>query len=185
MGAPSAGSVRAAKAAILVGMALLFGVVAAQPQEGGPQEQQVKAAYLYKFGGYVEWPAEAFKEPDSPIVIGVAGDPAMANEVGKVVGNRTVNGRNVEIREIRPGEDIGSPHILFVGKNQLSRLGGVASHRQPILIVTDAANGLEQGSVINFVTTGNRVRFEVSLDAAKRNTLKIAAPLLAVAMKVQ
>jgi hypothetical protein len=172
-------------AMLALGMVLLLGTVAAQPQEGGPQEQQVKAAYLYKFGGYVEWPAEAFKDPGSPIVIGVAGDPAMAQEVGKVVGNRTVNGRSVEIREIRPGEDIGSPHILFVGKNQLSRIGGMASHPQPILIVTDAANGLEQGSIINFVTAGNRVRFEVSLDAAKRNTLKIAAPLLAVAMKVQ
>jgi hypothetical protein len=177
---------RAALIAMLaIGMVLLLGSVAAQPQEGGAQEQQVKAAYLYKFGGYVEWPEDAFKDPGSPIVIGIVGDAAMAQEIEKVVGNRTVNGRGVEIREIGPDEDIGSPHILFVGRSQLSRIGGLAAHPQPILIVTDAANALKQGSIINFVTTGNRVRFEVSLDAARRNTLRIAAPLLAVAMKVQ
>jgi hypothetical protein len=173
------------RAGLLALAILLSAAVAADAQEASPQEQQVKAAYLYKFGGYVEWPADAFKGAGSPIVIGVAGDPAMAQEVGKVVGNRTVNGRGVEIRQVSPGDDIGGLHILFVGRSQLARIGDMASHPQPILIVTDAANGLEQGSTINFVTTGNRVRFEVSLDSAKRNTLKIGAQLLAVAAKVQ
>jgi hypothetical protein len=148
-------------------------------------EHQIKAAYLFKFGAYVEWPPESFQDAASPIVIGVAGDPALARELERVIGSRTMNGRAVEIRQLKPGEDFDDLHILFLGRSQIGRLGAAASRPRPMLIVTDSSDGLDQGSVINFVSAGNRVRFEVSLDAAKRNSLKIAAPLLAVAMKVQ
>lgn len=156
----------------------------AAAQDAAAQEQQIKAAYLFKFGGYVEWPANAFAQSTSPLVIGVAGDPPVAQELERIVGTRTLNGRSVEVRQVQ-GDDPAGVHILFVGRSQLSRMSGLIAHPQPVLVVTDASSGLDQGSIINFVTTGNRVRFEVSLDAARRNTLKIGAPLLAVAMKVQ
>ena len=168
-----------------IAASVIFCISPLAAQTPSAQEQQVKAAYLYKFGGYVEWPPEAFKEAGSPVVIAIAGDPSMAQEMEKVVGNRTVNGRSVQIREVRSVEDAGSPHILFVGRSQLSRIAAIPSLSHPVLIVTDAPNGLELGSIINFVTADNRVRFEISLDAARRKALKIAAPLLSVAMKVQ
>lgn len=155
--------------------------------EESPQnlEQQVKAAFLFKFSGYVEWPQDAFAEPGSPLVIGVAGDDSLAQELGRVVANRTMNGRAVVVRQVRGGDDLAGIQMLFVGRSQIARLAELSAHPRPVLTVTDIAKGLEQGSVINFVTAGNRVRFEVSLDAAKRNTLKIGAPLLSVAMRVQ
>lgn len=164
---------------------MLAATMLAGGQEMAAQEQQVKAAYLYKFGGYVEWPEEAFDSTDSPVVIAVAGDAGLAEEIGRVVGKRTLIGRPVIVREVRPGDDIGRTHILFVARSQLSRMSQALAQPQPVLVVTDAANGLEQGSIINFVMAENRVRFEVSLEAAKRNSLKIAAPLLTVAMRVQ
>lgn len=148
-------------------------------------EQQVKAAFLFKFSGYVEWPQHTFPQPDSPLVIGVAGDDSLAEELIRVVGNRTMNGRAVAVRLIRNGESLADLHVLFVSRSQLARLGELSSHPRPVLTVTDVAMGLDQGSVINFVTAGSRIRFEVSLDAAKRNALKIGAPLLSVAMRVQ
>lgn len=167
----------------ILSIACACGLVAAQ--DASAPEQQIKAAYLFKFGGYVEWPEEAFRDAGSPVVIGVAGDTAIAKELEKVAANRTMNGRAVEVRQIRPGDEIDAAHILFVGRSQLALLGELSSRPRPILTVTDVAKGLDQGSIINFVSAGNRVRFEVSLDMARRSSLKIGAPLLAVAMKVQ
>lgn len=173
-------------AAVLV---MLLGVfaTAASAADGSPQslEQQVKAAFLFKFSGYVEWPQSAFAEPGSPLVIGVTGDEALAVELGRTVANRTMNGRSVSVRKLRADEDFSGVHMLFVGRSQLERLGELVTHPRPILTVTDVARGLEQGSIINFVTVGNRVRFEVALDSARRSALKIGAPLLSVAMRVQ
>jgi hypothetical protein len=170
---------------VLLAAGLCGSAWAAVAQDPAVSEHQIKAAYLFKFGAYVEWPPDSFRDAASPIVIGVAGDPALAQELERVIGSRTMNGRAVEVRQPKPGEDFGDLHILFLGRSQIGRLGTAASRPRPMLIVTDSSDGLGQGSVINFVSAGNRVRFEVSLDAAKRNSLKIAAPLLAVAMKVQ
>lgn len=169
--------------ALVLAVFCACGLVSAQ--EASAPEQQIKAAYLFKFGGYVEWPQESFQDANSRIVIGVAGDPTLAEELEKVSANRNMNGRAVEVRQIRPGEEIGKVHILFVGRSQLALLGDLSSRPRPILTVTDVTKGLDQGSIINFVSAANRVRFEVSLDTAKRSSLKIGAPLLAVAMKVQ
>jgi uncharacterized protein DUF4154 len=152
---------------------------------GQPLEQQIKAAYLFKFGGYVEWPANAFADAGAPLVIGIVGDEALAREVTRAVGNRTINGRAVVVHSLQPTEPIPRVHILFVSRAQLPKAGDFAAAARTALVVTDADRGLDQGGVINFVAADNRVRFEVSLDAAKRSGLKIGAPLLSVAMRVQ
>ncbi|HEX7812814.1 MAG TPA: YfiR family protein [Burkholderiales bacterium] len=175
-------------ARVAAAVLLLLGACwAAMAADDSPEslEQQVKAAFLFKFIGYVEWPAEAFADPGSPLVIGVAGDDSLAQELGRVIARRTMNGRAVSVRQLRSGESLAGIHMLFASRSQLARLGELSAHPRPVLAVTDVAKGLEQGSAINFVTAGNRVRFEVSLDAAKRNGLKIGAPLLSVAMRVQ
>ncbi len=189
----SSASIAAAPTAFLRTLALRVAAVlcilcfaqATDADEASALEQQVKAAFLFKFSGYVEWPRHAFPEPGSPLVIGVAGDDSLAAELTRVVGDRTMNGRTVAVRPIRSSEYPADLHVLFVGRSQLARLGELSAHPRPVLTVTDVAMGLDQGSVINFVTAGNRIRFEVSLDAAKRNALKIGAPLLSVAMRVQ
>lgn len=152
---------------------------------GQPLEQQVKAAYLFKFGGYVEWPASAFVDATAPLVIGIVADDALAREVTRAVGNRTINGRAVVVQSLRANEPVVKVHILFVGRSQLPKSAELVASTHAALVVTDADRGLDQGGVINFVTADNRVRFEVSLDAAKRSGLKIGAPLLSVAMRVQ
>jgi hypothetical protein len=181
----SAASIAFLRALWLAAGLCIFCANPAGADEASALEQQVKAAFLFKFSGYVEWPQHAFPDPGSPLVIGVAGDDSLAEELTRVVGNRTMNGRTVAVRLIRSGESIADLHVLFVSRSQLARLGELSSHPRPVLTVTDVAMGLEQGSVINFLTAGNRIRFEVSLDAARRNALKIGAPLLSVAMRVQ
>jgi hypothetical protein len=150
-------------------------------------EQRVKAAFLFKFGGYVEWPERVFPRGDSPLVIGVAGADVLPTELSRITSGRTMNGRPVVVRRVRSGEQVAGVHVLFISRSEAGRLGELLSttQGQPVLTVTETEKGLAQGSVINFVVADNRVRFEVSLEAANRNGLRIGAPLLAVAQRVQ
>jgi hypothetical protein len=93
----------------------------------------------------------------------------------------------VTVRRIRSGEQITGVHVLFISRSEAGRLGELLpmTQAQPVLTVTETEKGLAQGSVINFVVADNRVRFEVSLETANRNGLRIGAPLLAVAQRVQ
>lgn len=175
----------AGAALLLLGAVCMRTVAIAADDSPQLLEQRVKAAFLFKFAGYVEWPQKSFAAPDSPLMIGVAGNEGLAQELERVVAKRTLNGRPVSVQQVRNDESLSGFHILFVDSSQFGRLHELLAQRRPVFTITDAEKGLEQGSMINFVLADNRVRFEVSLDAARRGGLKIGAPLLSVAMRVQ
>lgn len=161
---------------------------AAQTAEQGSEiSRQVKAAYLYKFTSYVEWPSGAFADATSPIVIGVMGEDGLADELAQVVASRTVNGRPLSVRKVRRGDAaLDGMHMLFVGRLEKNRLPETLAtlKGRPILTVTDADEALGLGSMINFLVTGDRLRFEVALTTAEVSRLKISALMLAAAYKV-
>ncbi len=148
-------------------------------------EAAVKAAYLYRFAGFVDWPDEA--SSSEPFTIAVLGSPAVARELKGLLPNHYVNSRPAQVREVTGVRDLGRPQILFVGAGYANALRVImpAVGREPMLLVTDEDDGLNQGSVLNFVTVDQRVRFEVSLTAADRLQLKISSELLAVAVRVR
>lgn len=147
-------------------------------------EHEVKAAYLFRFLSFVEWPASSFARPDSPIVIGVLGAEDVLDELRAIVPGRVVQGRPVAVRRVREGEGAAGLHLLFVGREasaQLARLGPTHG----VLVVSDSASGLDRGAVVNFVRSEGRVRFEVAVDAAAQRELKISSRMLAVASSVR
>ena len=170
--------------------ALAAGVLAGVPAhaDGGgvALERSVKAAFLYKFLMFTEFPASAFADPAAPLVIGVVGADDMARELGRLVAGRTVNRRPVLVRTLRDNDATDGLHLLFVGGSDAGRLARVARPAQgaPLLVVTEADNGLQHGSVINFRIVAERVRFDVSLDAADKNNIKLSSRLLTVANHV-
>ena len=146
--------------------------------------EAVKAAFLYRFASYVEWPADS---PASPFVIAVAGDEDVARQLEALAPRMLVNRRPVQLRRITRAEDLDGVHILYVGPKALARtraLRNLAIER-PILIVTDDDHGLDAGAVINFTETNRNVRFEISVIAADRARLKIDSALLSVAARVE
>jgi hypothetical protein len=149
-------------------------------------EVQIKAAFLYKFGGFVEWPAGAFARSDSPFSIGVIGAEPVAAELEQISAGRTVQGRPVQVKRLRRGESLAGLHVLFVGQPEAVRLAEIlaGARNLPLLVVTESENALTQGSVINFVAVDDKVRFDVALPPAERGQLRISARLLAVARKV-
>jgi hypothetical protein len=147
---------------------------------------QVKAAYLYKFGAFVEWPAQAFATPEAPFVIGVAGAQAVAAELESVVAGRSIHGRSVSVRQVRRDDALTGLHVLFVGQGQGALLERLLASARPVavLVVTEAMDDVPEGSAINLVPIDNRLRFDIAPRAAERAQLRISARLLAVARRV-
>ncbi|NML61566.1 YfiR family protein [Massilia sp. RP-1-19] len=171
-------------AAGCLALCLLTAAGMARPQV--PLESEVKAAYLYKFATFVEWPEGSFARPDSVLQIGVAGNDALADQLARTVGGRSVNGRTVSIRKLRRGESPAGLHILFVGAHDRAAIGDFlnAARGQSVLTVTDSDQALALGSMVNFVVAGQRLRFEVALDHVAPSRLRISARMLAAALRV-
>lgn len=150
-------------------------------------ERGVKAAFVYKFLGYVEWPASAFAQADTPIVVGVLGADDIASELADAVRGRAVGNRGIEVRRLRPGDPLTGLHVLFIGASERARLAVLAKAAlaRNILVITESDDALDQGSVINLILVDGRVRFEVSLDSAERAGLKVSSRMLAVAHLVR
>jgi YfiR/HmsC-like len=148
-------------------------------------EDAVKAAYLYRFAGYVEWAESG--PADAPFVIDVLGSPGIARELRRLVPNHPINHRVGHVREVTGAQDLGAAQILFVATGHAGILRALSpSPKLPsMLLVSDEADGLSAGSMLNFVTIDRNVRFEVSLTAADRWGLKISSELLGVAVRVQ
>jgi hypothetical protein len=149
-------------------------------------ETQIKAAFLYKFSAFVEWPPKAFARPDSPFTIGVIGADELAAELEQIVKGRTVLERAVVVRRMRRGESVAGIQMLFIGQAEGARLTEILANAkgQSVLTVTESEDALSHGSMINFVFVDDKVRFDVALPQAERGLLKISARLLAVARKV-
>jgi hypothetical protein len=169
-------------AAIAAGVA---GQASAQPA-GAVPERSVKAAFIYKFLGYTEFPASAFSDPGAPVLVGVIGSDEMAAELGRISAGRSVDNRPVVVRAFREGEPTVLVHLLFVAGADSARTARALRQVPPgpVLLVTECSNGLQLGGIINFTVVEERVRFDVSLEAADKNNIKLSSRLLAVANHV-
>lgn len=157
---------------------------AASEAAATPLERSVKAAFLYKFLAYVEYPP-AQPEPGAPYVVGVLGADDIAAELARITAGRVVNGHPVAVRSLRAGDQPAGLHMLFAGGDSGTGTLLRAAQQSGVLTVTDLPDGLRAGSVINFVLADDRVRFEVSLEAAQKSNLKVSSRLLSVAYVVR
>lgn len=163
---------------------------AATSAAGGPPgqsgaERRVKAAFLYKFLGYTEFPPAAFSDANSPLLLGVAGSEEMLAELVRTVAGRTVQGRPITVKLVREGDNPGMLHLLFVAGDSTRAARTLRAATGAMLLVSECDEGLQYGSVINFKVVDERVRFDVSLDAAEKNNVRLSSRLLNVANHVQ
>lgn len=150
----------------------------------GIDQDRAKAEFLYHFGMYVEWPAPPANDA---INIAVLGSAAVAEELRKYLPGRTVQGRAVTVRQIGNVEELEDDQILFIGASLNGRLGELvrAVGPRPVLIVSDAQDGLAQGAMVNFQLVDRRVRFEISQRAAQTVGLTLSSRLLSAALRVE
>jgi hypothetical protein len=158
----------------------------AEAQAGSADEYSVKAAYLYNFAKFVEWPAET-GDLGKPLVIAVLGKNDFGAVLKRTVQGETVNGRVISVLSVSRLEDLLYCHILFLGSLNKKRLAGIlrATEGAGILTVSETDEFIQLGGVIAFVSEGNKIRFEINLGAARQNRLNISAKLLRVAKGVR
>jgi len=156
--------------------------------DGDTLEYAVKAAYLYKFGIYVEWPQGAFASPASPLNLCIVGDDPFGATLDAAVNGQRIDSHPIVIRRMKTLASMardqrdGGCHILYANSTDVYRNleAGQATHNG-VLTVSDA-RGL---GIINFVVKDNRVRFDIDDEAAAQSGLTISSKLLGIALNVK
>ncbi|MCU1337803.1 MAG: YfiR family protein [Bryobacterales bacterium] len=173
---------RRARRALLLGI-LAYGLCRAQVFN----EYQVKAAFLYAFAKYVEWPPQAFSSASAPISICVLGDDPFGAFLDDAIRGKTVGDRPLalyRLAELPAGRDC---KILFIATSERRRMAALlASASTPgLLTVGDTAEFAAQGGVIGLRRDGERIRMLVNLLAAEKAKLRISSRVLSLATIVK
>lgn len=172
-------------AAMLAGAVCLCAPSTLEVSAAAPvvREYEVKAAFLFNFAQYVEWPAEAFQSPATPIIIGILGDDPFGEALDRIVRGETVRNRPIAIHRSRQIENLKHCHLLFVSKSERGRLARVFATLvgKHCLTVGETDRFAHNGGIINFRQQGANVRFEINLGAARQTGLTISSKLLRLA----
>jgi hypothetical protein len=154
----------------------------AMPQSTAPSENQVKAAFLLNFPKYVDWPAKALAETNSPIVIATLGETDLGEELRELAKDKTVNGRPLVFKVLTESQ-AGDCHVLFIPDSARKRVPAILERLKDanVLTVSECDDFLEKGGAVNLVKRDRRIRLEVNLAAAKQARLKVSSRLLSVA----
>ncbi len=152
-------------------------------QETSPTEYQIKAAFLYNFAKFVEWPPQAFADAQSPIVIGVLGKNVFDDNLEKIIHGKTVNSRPFLFKEFHAVEEATNCHILFISASQKEKLSKILEGLRgtSVLTVSETDQFIAAGGMINFVIEDKKIHFQINDEAAKKAGLKISSKLLSLA----
>jgi hypothetical protein len=156
--------------------------IAKEPvDEAPPTEARVKAAFVFNFARYVEWPDTAFADERSPYVIGVYGRSDLAEAIEETLRGKAVHGRSVTVRRFSRAEPVGQPlHLLVVARGEPVDLRTLASATpgSPVLTVGDSEGFCQRGGAIDFYLEDGKVRFEMNLDVIEHLGLRVSSSLM-------
>ena len=162
-----------------------YGLRAAE-QSDVAGEYQIKAAFLFHFAQFVDWPPEAFKEADSPIVYCTLGEDPFRGALDASLRGKMLGQRPLQVRHLHKADEAPACQVLFVGGDERRTLAATLASVEgsPTLTVGDAEHFAAEGGMIGFCLEDNKIRFEINVAAAERAKLKISARLLALAKTV-
>ena len=157
-------------------------------QENVDRQYAIKAAYLYNFGRYVQWPDASFSSRKAPFVIGILGTDPFGGDLDRIAAAKKMGGRPIVIRRFNSLDDYTPCHLLFVPRGidpQAQRAAIERLARAHVLLVGETPHFARRGGTINFFNRQNKVRFKINQAAADRSRLKISAKLLRLAELVE
>lgn len=174
------------RAAFYLGLLLMAASGGLARADGAP-EYQVKAAFLYNFAKFVDWPATAFSGESSPFIIGVLGDDPFGDTLDKTVEGKAIGDRKIMVRRFKQAADIKDCHILYVSRSEKKQFDKICERldKTNTLTVGDTEQFVQRGGMINFVIEEKKVRLEINPDAADRAGLKVSSKLLQLARIVK
>jgi hypothetical protein len=177
---------RSVVAALALGAAVARAQTEPSPPAPLPTEYQVKAAFLYNFARFVEWPPEAQRDPGAPFLIAVLGHDPFGAVLDETVAGKTVAGRPIKVRRVPRVEDARDAQIVFVSPSERPNLATIlkALDRPGVLTVGDTDGFAMRGGAINFTVQARKVRFEINPVVAEQAGLKMSSQLLKLATLV-
>ena len=153
-----------------------------EPVVSLPSEYTVKAVFLYSFGRYTKWPENTFRSASDPFVIGIVGQDSFGGALDDVASKKTIRERQIVVRRFASPDEYKQPcHILFVSRSlpQEQQTALIRNTQAAaVLVVGETPGFAENGGGANFFNDGDRVRFEINLDTARRSRLRMDAQLL-------
>lgn len=158
-----------------------------QVQGSTPTEYEVKAAYLYNFGRFVEWPPKSTPAGDTSFPICVLGHDPFGNTLDAALAGETIDGRTLIAKRILKPQDAENCRILFISSSEEGQLTEILAtlDRSAVLTVSDIPQFVSRGGIIQFNLVENRVRFEINLTSAERAGLTMSSQLLKLATRVR
>ena len=148
------------------------------------REYAIKAAFLYQFLNYVEWPAESFAEETAPFIIGVQGTNPFGEVLSQVAKDKKVGGRSIQVQSLSSASEVAKCHILFVPKSVSKPMQDSvlqAARGSHVLTVGESDDFTDRGGAVQFVLEGNKVRFVFNKEVIAKDNLKVSSKLLALA----
>jgi hypothetical protein len=164
-------------------LGLFLALLQTTPSAAGTKlthEYDLKAAFMFHFAQFVQWPPEAFPDTKTPLTIGILGDDPFGKSLDEIVMNEAVGGHKLVIRRFQKVSEIDSCHILFISPSEASRLDQISSqlNRRSILTVGETKDFAQRSGIIGFVISEKRLRLAVNLAAANAARLTISSKLL-------
>jgi hypothetical protein len=149
-------------------------------------EYRVKAAFLYNFAKFVEWPDQEKADPCLPIIIGILGDDPFGPELD-TIRKKTINSHHITIKHFDKSEDITGCHLLFISHTGLDEIRKALqkTNSRPVLTIGETEGFARSGGVIGFIEQQNKIRFEINRAAAARAGLTISSKLLKLAVIIE
>ena len=150
-----------------------------------PTEYQIKAAFIYNFARFVEWPPEAFSNKNSPMIIGVLGENVFGDSLEQSINGKVINGHPLQFEVFNSAAQVTNCQVLFISASEKSRLSKILAQLQDRSILTvgeKADNFISDGGMIYLLIVEDKVRFEINNEAAKKSGLIISSKLLRLAV---
>jgi len=148
-------------------------------------EYKVKAAYLYNFAKFVEWPAEVFADPSLPLNVCVYGKDPFGNALD-AINDKTAKGRKLVVKRYSRTKDLQKCQITFISPAEKENLTTILENikGKPILTVSDMEAFADRGGIIFLYKYKNKIRMEINIDAAEESALKMSSKLLKLAQVI-
>lgn len=178
-----------AKSIIVSLILILFipGLSTVMAQNKASREYTIKAAFIYNFTQFVEWPSNSFESEDSPFIIGILGKDPFISAIDETVGGEKVAGHPIIVQRYTKVSDIKYCHILFVSNTEAKNIKEIIDglENKSTLTVSDIPGFPVEGGMIGFIMENNKTRLQINPSVAKSAEINISSKLLRLAEIVE
>jgi hypothetical protein len=173
-------------ASVLGAFVALDGGLPVSAQSNPLGEYQVKAAFLFHFGQFVEWPTQALKDADSPLTYCTIGEDPFRGSLEGALSGKTIGARELRVQHFRRPQELQGCQVLFIGAGERKFLPEILAgvKGDSVLTVGESEHFVQDGGMIGFCLEENKIRFEINLEAAQKAKFRISSRLLALAKSV-